>query len=105
MTKKIGVMAFVLLMFFTAGAVFSQTLQCRDPSDGTISITFNGSTVYASYSGKSKQSFDVFVKLADGTSKIVSFKFSKIPNSQTRIESRNAGGQITEVTNCSFNSY
>ena len=105
MNKKIYVIALALLVLFAAGTVFAESFQCKDPTDGSVRITFNGSTVYASYSGKSAQNFDVFVKLENGSSKVVNFKFAASKYDQTRIEERDAGGPVKEVTDCSFKSY
>jgi type 1 fimbria pilin len=105
MNKKICVIALILLVLFATGTVFAESFQCNDPSDGSVNITFNGSTVYASYSGKSAQNFDVFVKLENGGTEILNFKFEKSKNDQTRIQQKPAKGPVKEVTNCSFKSY
>jgi transposase-like protein len=104
MNKKGIVIAVVLLTIFTVGAIFAETFQCKDPADGSVKITYSGSTVYASYSGKSRQSFDVFVKTING-GKVVSFSFAASKNAQTRIQDKDAGAEVIEVTNCSFKSY
>ena len=106
MNKKMLVFGIALIMLCMAtGTVFAQSYQCKDPIDGSVNISFNGSTVYASYSGRSAQSFDVFVMLEDGSSQILSFNFTADKNERTRIAEKSAKGPVKKVTNCSFKSY
>jgi hypothetical protein len=105
MNKKTSIIALVLLVFFTAGTIFAQTLQCRDPADGTITVNFMGNSVSATYSGKSAQSFEVVVLLKDGNTEYLTFSFPKAKNASTRVLHQHARGPIEKVTNCSFNSY
>jgi hypothetical protein len=105
MNKKISVIALLLLIFFTVGTIFAETLQCRDPADGTIVVRFMGSSVSATYEGKSAQSFEVVVLLKDGNTQYLTFSFPKTKNGMTRVLHQQARGPIEKVTNCSFKSY
>jgi hypothetical protein len=105
MNKKIYVMAFAFLAFLTAGTVFAETLQCRDPDDGSITVNFMGSSVSTTYSGKSAQTFQVVVLLADDTTEYLTFSYERVNRAQTRSQHQQARGPIKRVTNCSFVSY
>ncbi|MDR3174134.1 MAG: hypothetical protein LBU19_07785 [Treponema sp.] len=105
MKKKVFVISLALLVLFAIGTVFAETLQCRDPVDGTITVNFLGSSVSATYSGKSAQAFEVVVLLKDGTTQYLTFSFPKTNNASTRQQHKQARGPIERVTTCSFTSY
>ncbi|MDR1840254.1 MAG: hypothetical protein LBQ93_11815 [Treponema sp.] len=101
MNKKKFFIALVLLSLFTVGTLFAdEILQCRDPADGKITINFLGSSVAATYAGKSAQSFEVVILLKDGTTQYMTFDFPKINAEQTRRQNKNARGPIEKITRC-----
>jgi len=102
MKKK--VILFVLLSLIAIGSVFAESLQCRDPADGKITINVMGDSIVALYSGKSAQSFEVVCLLKDGTTQYITFNFPKTTKDATRRLNKQARGPIEKVTNCSFNS-
>jgi hypothetical protein len=104
MNKKTFGIALVLFALIAVGVVFAAEYACKDPADGSVRITYSGSTVYASYSGKSAQSFDVYADTKAGMKK-VSFSFRSVPKEQTRVQDKDVGAEITRVTDCSFNNY
>jgi hypothetical protein len=103
MNKKTSVIALVLLVLFAVGTVFAdEILQCRDPADGTVKISFVGDSVAATYSGKSAQDFEVVVVLKDGNTQYLSFSFPKVANAQTRRQNKRANGPIEKIVDCSL---
>ena len=101
MKKKI--IACVLIFIFIGAAVFADTiLQCRDPADGKITITFLGSALFATYSGISAQTFEVIVLLKDGTTQYLTFSFLKATSIQTRRQDQLARGPIEQIYHCDF---
>jgi hypothetical protein len=106
MNKKALFISLVLLVVFAIGTVFAdEILQCKDPKDGKVKITFMGDLVRASYEGKSAQTFDVLVLLKDGTTQKLSFKFTKSSYDQERFQTKEAKGPIEKITKCDFTSY
>lgn len=65
MMKKTWVIGLALLTFLAAGTVFAEPLQCGDPADGSITVSFMGDVVRATYSGKSAQTFISRIKMND----------------------------------------
>jgi hypothetical protein len=105
MNKKIVAISVLTLMLCAmAASVFAETFVCNDPSE-TVNVSFYGSTVLASYTGKSAQSFQVIVALKDGSLKTVTFSFSRASTEQTRVQTQSAGGEIEGIANCSLKSY
>jgi hypothetical protein len=103
MNKKSAVIACVFLVVFVAGNAFAEELlQCRDPSDGTIRITFAGDSVAATYSGKSAQEFEVVVVLKNETTQYLTFSFPRTTNPQTRRQNKRANGPIERIVDCSL---
>jgi len=99
--KKFWVIALVLLSLFAVGTLFAgNVLACRDPSDGTINVTFMGDTVSAVYGGKSAQTFQVVVLLNDGTTQYLTFRFPAVKKEQSRRQNQNARGKIAKITQC-----
>jgi hypothetical protein len=105
MRKKAWVIALALLALSAVGTVFAEVLQCRDPADGSITVSFMGDVVRTTYSGKSAQTFQVVVLLKDERVDYLTFTYPKVNNSQTRPLQQRARGPIEKVTNCSFKSY
>jgi hypothetical protein len=105
MNKKAVVITVALLAFFVVGSVFAETLQCRDPKDGKITVTYMGDVVRTAYDGKSAQAFEVVVLLKDGTTQYITFRYPKVQNDQSRTQNERARGPIEKVTKCDFTSY
>ncbi|MDR2494094.1 MAG: hypothetical protein LBD24_02610 [Spirochaetaceae bacterium] len=107
--KPVSIMV-ILCALGTLAAVAQQTQQqqqkelvCKDPVDGKIKITFYGSMIQVTYTGKSAQKFQVFVKFTDGTTSYpVDFEYPAVTTKQTRPLYEQMGKPIQEITNCSF---
>jgi hypothetical protein len=107
MKKQIIIISLLLLTLLTVSNIFAEILQCRDPADGSINVSFMGDVVYVSYSGKSFQAFEVAVLIKE-TQKVeyLTFSFSSVKTEQTRSQQqRTKGGAIEKVTRCNFTSY
>jgi len=102
MKKKMVVVALALLTLIAVGALFADdvVLQCRDPGDGKITVTFMGDSVVATYGGKSAQAFEVVILLKDGTTQYMTFSFPKVDSEQTRRQNKMARGPIEKITRC-----
>ena len=107
MNKKVFCIALVLLTFLAVGSVFAdEILQCKDPADGKITVNFLGNKAVATYSGKSAQSFNVWVELEDGSTEMLFISFSKTTAEQTRYAySNEAKGRIVKVARCNFTAW
>ena len=104
MNKKKVVIAFLLLAFLAIGAVFAETLQCKDPADGTITITILGDLVRTTYSGYAAQTFQVIVLLKNRGTDILTFKYPRgTKNNSTQIQQ--ASGPIERIYRCDFTEY
>ena len=105
MRVKSVLVALVLLALFSVGSVFAEVLQCRDPADGTITVTFMGSTVRAVYKGFSAQDFEVLVLLKNGTTEVLPFSFAYSAGVRSPQIQNTKGGEIVRITRCDFTSY
>jgi len=106
MNKKKVLIAFLLLAFLAIGAVFAETLQCKDPADGAITVTFLGDLVRTTYTGTSAQSFQVIVLLKNGKTDILTFRYPRgAKNSSTGLQTQRASGPIEKIYKCDFTSY
>jgi hypothetical protein len=104
MNKMKVVIAFLLLAFLAIGAIFAETLQCNDPTDGTITVTFLGNHVKTTYSGFNAQSFQVVVLLKNGGSDILTFTYPRgyKTSSSTSDQIKPASGPIEKIYRCDF---
>jgi len=102
--RMVAISVLLLMMCAMAASVFAETYKCADPSE-TVNISYNGSNVVASYTGKSALTFQVVVALEDGGVKTVTFSFPAVKLDQTRIQTQPAGGKVVGVANCSLKPY
>jgi hypothetical protein len=106
MKKKTILIAMVLLTLIAVGSVFAETLQCKDPADGSIKVYSMGNQVVATYDGASAQKFNVWVELENGTSEMLTLSFAKIAKAtQTRTAYAEAKGRIVKVAHCNVTAY
>jgi hypothetical protein len=94
-----------VLIAIIAGTVFAETLQCRDGS--SVEVGFYGSTIHATNTSPSSQTFDVVVLFKDKTSKSIRMTVSAATIRDGKVTgtgyaTKDAGGEIADILSCKF---